>query len=87
MLKQLKFEIFQVKKALVPTRIQSIRARIVDVAMSTKHTVCLTESGKVMTMGRNEEAQLGKGNSRGSRYGPDLVKSMAKKDVSLIAAG
>jgi hypothetical protein len=38
-------------------------------------------------MGRNEEAQLGRGHSRGSRYGPDMVKSMAKKDVSLIAAG
>jgi alpha-tubulin suppressor-like RCC1 family protein len=76
-----------VKKALIPTRIQTIKARIVDVAMSRSHTVCLTESGKVMTMGRNEEAQLGKGNSRGSRYGPELVKSMAKRDVSLIAAG
>jgi len=38
-------------------------------------------------MGRNEEAQLGRGHARGSRYGPEMVKSMAKKDVSLIAAG
>ena len=68
-------------------RVQSVRARIVDVSMSSRHTVCLTEAGKVITMGRNDEAQLGRGHSRGSRYGPDTVKSMTKKDVLLIAAG
>lgn len=81
------FITFKVKTVLIPTRINSIKAKIVDVSMSSRHTVCLTDTGKVITMGRNEEAQLGRGHSRGSRYGPELVKSMAKKDVLLIAAG
>ena len=32
-------------------------------AMAPYHTVCLTEHGKVVTMGRNIEAQLGRGHT------------------------
>ena len=44
-----------------------------DVAMGPNHTVCLTDAGKVITFGRNSEAQLGRGHAR-SVAGPDFVK-------------
>ena len=58
-------------------------------AMAPYHTVCLTEHGKVVTMGRNIEAQLGRGhtefNTAASK--PQLVKSIKDKEVTLVAAG
>ena len=51
-------------------------------------TVCLTDEGKVITMGQNQDAQLGRGHARSfSRSNPETVKIMADKEVTLIAAG
>ena len=76
-------------KVLTPTKIKGIKQRIIDVAMAPYHTVCLTEHGKVVTMGRNIEAQLGRGhtefNTGASK--PQLVKSIKDKEVTLISAG
>ena len=56
--------------------------------MSPNHTVLLTDHGKVITMGQNSDAQLGRGHSRSySRSWPEIVKSMVDKEVTLIAAG
>ena len=60
---------------------------LVDVSMGPDHTVCLTEHGKVVTMGRNIEAQLGKSHNHSGGGKPYLVKSMSEKEVSLISAG
>ena len=73
---------------MVPTQVKSIESRILDVAMGPYHTVCLTDNGKVITMGQNSEAQLGKGHSKTSqRPWPEVVKLMADKEVTLVAAG
>ena len=40
-----------VEWALSPTKVKSIKSRIVDLAMGPNHTVCLTEDGKVITLG------------------------------------
>jgi alpha-tubulin suppressor-like RCC1 family protein len=69
----------RVDKALVATRVRSLKhAAIVDLAMGPNHTVCLTDSGKIITFGRNSEAQLGRGHAR-SVAGPDYVKAMSNK--------
>ena len=77
------------EKVLVPTRIKTIKERIVDVAMAPFHTVCLTEHGKVLTMGRNSEAQLGRGHTdcTSGTSRPKQVKAMKDKEVTLISAG
>ena len=42
--------------------------------MGPNHTACLTDAGKVITFGRNSEAQLGRGHAR-TVAGPDVVKA------------
>ena len=41
-----------------------MKSRINDIAMGPNHTVCLTDDGKVITMGHNNDAQLGRGHAR-----------------------
>ena len=56
--------------------------------MGTNHTVCLTDQGKVITMGQNNDAQLGRGHSKSNaRSRPEVVKAMEDKEVTLMAAG
>ena len=75
-----------IEKALVPTKVK-INNTIIDVAMSPNHTICLTDQGKVITMGQNTDAQLGRGHSKSNRGKPEMVKVMEDKEVTLIAAG
>ena len=77
-----------VDHVLTPTRVKSIKSRIMDIAMGPNHTVLLTDQGKVITMGQNSDGQLGRGHSRSySRSWPEIVKTMLDKEVTLIAAG
>ena len=44
--------------------------------------------GKVVTMGHNNDAQLGRGHARSyTRSSPQIVKIMIDKEVTLIATG
>ena len=77
-----------IENVLVPTRVRSVKNRIVDVALGPNHTVCLTDQGKVITMGQNNDGQLGRGYLKSySRPHPEIVKSMADKEVTLVATG
>jgi alpha-tubulin suppressor-like RCC1 family protein len=72
-----------VESVLVPTKLRSIKSRIMDVAMGPNHTVCLTDQGKIIAMGQNCDAQLGRGHTRSfSRPWPEVVKAMADKEVN-----
>ena len=53
-----------IDSVLIPTKVRSVKSRIMDIAMGPNHTVLLTDDGKVVTMGHNKDAQLGRGNSR-----------------------
>ena len=53
-----------IDSVLIPTRVKSVKSRINDIAMGPNHTVCLTDDGKVITMGHNNDAQLGRGHAR-----------------------
>ena len=75
-----------VEKVLVPTRVRAVKNPIVDVAMGPNHTVCLTDMGKLISFGRNSEAQLGRGHAR-SVTGPDFVKAMQNKEVTMVSCG
>lgn len=75
-----------VDQLLVPTKVKSIKVPIVEIAMSVNHSVCLTDSGKVITFGRNSEAQLGRGHSRNS-FQPDFVKALIDKEVTMVSCG
>ena len=72
-----------VDKVLTPTRVKSVRQPIVDVAMGPNHTVLVTDKGHLIAMGRNSEAQLGKGHAR-SVSGPEVVKAMTAKEVGCL---
>ena len=48
--------------------------------MGPNHTACLTDAGKVITFGRNSEAQLGRGHAR-SVAGPDVVKASLHQSI------
>ncbi|XP_037787785.1 serine/threonine-protein kinase Nek9-like [Penaeus monodon] len=76
----------EVEKAVVATRVRCIACRVVDVAMGPSHTAVLTETGQVLTFGRNCEGQLGRGNTR-SVIQPVLVKSLASKIVTMVNCG
>ncbi|XP_047483303.1 serine/threonine-protein kinase Nek8-like [Penaeus chinensis] len=76
----------EVEKAVVATRVRCIGCRVVDVAMGPSHTAVLTETGQVLTFGRNCEGQLGRGNTR-SVIQPVLVKSLASKIVTMVNCG
>eukprot|EP00094_Tigriopus_californicus_P004958 TCALIF_04774-PA protein Name:"Similar to nek8 Serine/threonine-protein kinase Nek8 (Danio rerio)" AED:0.11 eAED:0.12 QI:30/0.66/0.28/0.85/0.83/0.71/7/0/1060 len=75
-----------IDQLLVPTKVKSIKMAIVEIAMSATHSVCLTDSGKVITFGRNSEAQLGRGHSRNS-FQPDYVKALIDKEVTMVSCG
>ena len=70
-------------KALVPTPCASVQARVVDVAMSPYHTAVLTETGTLVTFGRNSDGQLGRGHSRPTTA-PGSVKGMSDKVVTVL---
>lgn len=76
----------RVDKVLVPTRVKSVKHPIVDLAMGPNHTACLTDAGKLITFGRNSEAQLGRGHAR-SVVGPDFVKLMQDREVNVVSCG
>jgi len=77
----------RVEKALAPTRIKSIKYPIVDLDMGPNHTVCITDTGKLISMGRNSEAQLGRGHSRRQSGKPEVVKAMQNKEAILVSCG
>ncbi|XP_064092354.1 serine/threonine-protein kinase Nek8-like [Macrobrachium nipponense] len=76
----------EVEKAVVATRVRSIGCRVVDVAMGPSHTAVLTETGQVLTFGRNCEGQLGKGNTR-TVNNHVLVRCMANRVVTMVQCG
>ncbi|XP_066971420.1 serine/threonine-protein kinase Nek8-like isoform X1 [Macrobrachium rosenbergii] len=76
----------EVEKAVVATRIRSVGCRVVDVAMGPSHTAVLTETGQVLTFGRNCEGQLGKGNTR-TVNNHVLVRCMANRVVTMVQCG
>ena len=75
-----------IEKALVPTKVKSVKVPIVDLAMGPNHTVCITDAGKLITFGRNSEAQLGRGHARNAMT-PDFVKTMMDKEVVMVSCG
>lgn len=68
------------------TRIKGISYKVVDVSLGPTHTAVLTESGHVVTFGRNAEGQLGRGHLRSSSSGPRMVKSMADRVATVSSS-
>ena len=42
----------------MPTKLKSIKHKIISVSLGPEHTACLTEAGHILTFGRNSEGQL-----------------------------
>lgn len=68
------------------TRVKGICYKVVDVSLGPTHTAVLTESGHVVTFGRNAEGQLGRGHLRSSSSGPRMVKSMADRIATVSSS-
>ena len=81
----------EVKQALVPTKLKSIKHKIISVSLGPEHTACLTEAGHLVTFGRNSEAQLGRGHTRSGASGvmPGLVRAggMGDRVVAVAECG
>ncbi|KAK7065524.1 hypothetical protein SK128_006706 [Halocaridina rubra] len=76
----------EVEKSTVATRVCSVNCRVVDVAMGPYHTAVLTETGQLITFGRNCEGQLGRGNTRTVSQSV-LVRTMASRIVTMVQCG
>ena len=81
----------EVKQALVPTKLKSIKQKIISVSLGPEHTACLTEAGHLVTFGRNSEGQLGRGHTRSGASGamPGLVRAggMGDRVVAVAECG
>ncbi|XP_021939343.1 serine/threonine-protein kinase Nek8-like isoform X2 [Zootermopsis nevadensis] len=77
----------EVEKALTLNRVKGISYKVADISLGSTHTAVLTESGHVITFGRNAEGQLGRGHRRSASSGPMMVKSMADKCVTMVQCG
>ncbi|XP_069689683.1 serine/threonine-protein kinase Nek8-like isoform X2 [Periplaneta americana] len=77
----------EVEKVLTLTRVKGIGSRVSDVSLGPTHTAVLTESGHIITFGRNAEGQLGRGHLRSTSSGPAMVKSMADKVATMVKCG
>ena len=78
----------EVKQTLVPTRLKSVKQKIISVSMGPEHTACLTENGHVVTFGRNSDGQLGRGHTRGGgNMLPGGVRNMADRVVGVVECG
>ena len=79
----------EVKQALVPTKLKSIKQKIISVSLGPEHTACLTEAGHLVTFGRNSEGQLGRGHTRSGAHGamPGLVRAGGMGDRVVAVAG
>ncbi|KAJ9591396.1 hypothetical protein L9F63_002002, partial [Diploptera punctata] len=76
-----------VEKALTLTKVKGIGHKVADVSLGATHTAVLTDSGHVVTFGRNSEGQLGRGHLRSSSSGPAVVKFLADKVATLSCPG
>ena len=78
----------EVKQALVPTRVKSVKQKMISVSLGSDHTACLTEDGNITTFGRNSQGQLGRGHARaGNSAMPGSVRGMSDRVVCLLEAG
>lgn len=59
-----------------------LNRKVRDVAMGRNHTVVLTEDGFVMTIGKNREGQLGRGNLKDDTYFRE-VKGFSKHAIKV----
>jgi NIMA (never in mitosis gene a)-related kinase len=73
----------QIDKVLVPTRVTSLgNVKVIDVSLGLTHTAVLTDTGKVITFGRNSDGQLGRGHTKHSPN-PGYVKPLMNKVVTV----
>lgn len=66
------------EKALVLTPVKNIKVKIKDVTMGNYHTILITEDGNAITLGRNNEGQLGRGHCK-PRAQPEEVNALRHK--------
>ena len=78
----------EVNQALLPTRVKSVKQKMISVSLGADHTACLSEDGQLTTFGRNSEGQLGRGHARaGSSSMPGSVRGMSGRVVCMVECG
>lgn len=66
------------EKALMFVPVRNIKCKIKDVSMGSYHTILITEEGNAITMGRNNEGQLGRGHCK-PRAQPEEIGTLKHK--------
>lgn len=65
---------------------RAVPVGIVQVAAGIGHSVFVTSSGEVWTVGRGDEGQLGRGTKRQHRH-PEFLKGLYGKEIKSVACG
>jgi len=74
-------------KRILPTELTAFRGKpIAQVACGGNHTMVLLGNGELWAMGRNNEGQLGLGDSK-DRTTPEQVTALAGRKVAAVACG
>jgi len=73
---------------LLPKRVDALAGEtVVMVAAGMSNTACVTDTGKLYTMGRKSSGQLGQGSVVGNTTLPTQVKGLDEKRVVLASVG
>lgn len=85
---ELTWEGNNVTESTKPQKVNKLASKkCIQVSCGSQHTACLTETGKVITFGLNQDGRLGIGGSIKSSAEPVVVKSLKGQGIRHVFSG